>query len=177
MTAVSQISLPRTQARPAVGKISPKRILMVVVFPAPLGPRNPKISPSSTWRVRSLRATVTRALETLTNSLVRPSVWMAYAMHSLLPVPTGEPDGVHVTYRNHPGVRPDLDSYCRRIYVPVRRADPLGPAGDRIGAATRRRLDSSVYGVLLAVAVVRLCKHFPALAQSEPAASYLPIIT
>src|SRR4051812_43421047 len=37
------------RASPAFGRMSPSRILMVVVLPAPLGPRKPKISPPSTW--------------------------------------------------------------------------------------------------------------------------------
>src|SRR3569623_2069223 len=36
---------PRISARPRLGKISPISIFNVVVFPAPFGPRKPKISP------------------------------------------------------------------------------------------------------------------------------------
>ena len=36
---------PVTKARPRVGRIKPASSLMVVVLPAPFGPRNPKISP------------------------------------------------------------------------------------------------------------------------------------
>ncbi len=42
------MSYPATTADPAVGAASVHSILMVVVLPAPLGPRNPKISPGST---------------------------------------------------------------------------------------------------------------------------------
>src|SRR5580698_5300609 len=42
--------------RPAVGRRSVVSILMVVVLPAPLGPRNAKISPASTRNVMSLTA-------------------------------------------------------------------------------------------------------------------------
>ena len=37
--------IPATVAEPAVGAISVPRVLTVVVFPAPLGPRKPNTSP------------------------------------------------------------------------------------------------------------------------------------
>ncbi len=43
-------SNPATVADPEVGWRRPQSILMVVDLPAPLGPRNPKISPLDTWR-------------------------------------------------------------------------------------------------------------------------------
>ena len=42
------MSYPATSADPAVGAASVHSILIVVVLPAPLGPRKPKISPGST---------------------------------------------------------------------------------------------------------------------------------
>ena len=46
-------SKPATRPRPEVGVSSPHSIRMVVDFPAPFGPRKPKISPlgtfSETW--------------------------------------------------------------------------------------------------------------------------------
>ena len=48
--------LPKTLTAPAVGKTSPSRILINVVFPAPLGPRKPKTSPSFTARSTPARA-------------------------------------------------------------------------------------------------------------------------
>ena len=47
-------SRPITDAEPEVGEISPSRVRMVVLFPAPLGPMNPKQHPAGTWRVRSV---------------------------------------------------------------------------------------------------------------------------
>src|SRR6202166_4131173 len=41
-------SKPPTVARPEVGRSSPQRMRIVVDLPAPLGPRNPKISPRFT---------------------------------------------------------------------------------------------------------------------------------
>src|SRR5437867_3849842 len=46
-TASRTTSKPATSASPVVGNRSVVRILMKVVFPAPLGPRSPKISPRS----------------------------------------------------------------------------------------------------------------------------------
>src|SRR3990170_2239013 len=44
-------SYPATSPRPPLGRSRPVSILMVVVLPAPLGPRNPKISPRCTPNV------------------------------------------------------------------------------------------------------------------------------
>src|SRR5256714_8421081 len=44
------------RAVPAVGNTKPISSLSVVVFPAPLGPRKPKISPSSTLRCNGFKA-------------------------------------------------------------------------------------------------------------------------
>ena len=41
-------SYPATKAFPEVGLLSPQSIRMAVVFPAPLAPRKPKISPRFT---------------------------------------------------------------------------------------------------------------------------------
>src|SRR5215208_3265287 len=38
--------MPATSTRPATGSCNPHRTRMKVVFPAPLGPRKPKISPA-----------------------------------------------------------------------------------------------------------------------------------
>src|SRR5262249_37152478 len=50
------MSKPATVARPVVGGRRPHSILMVVVLPAPFGPRNPKICPPSTCNDRSATA-------------------------------------------------------------------------------------------------------------------------
>src|SRR5438477_3880522 len=50
-------SWPRTVTFPEVGFERPLTILTVVVFPEPLGPTRPKISPDRTARVRSSSAT------------------------------------------------------------------------------------------------------------------------
>src|SRR5688500_2643251 len=50
------VSQPATRAWPAVGRNCPVRIRMVVVLPAPLCPRKPKISPTSTAKEMLLTA-------------------------------------------------------------------------------------------------------------------------
>ena len=48
--------LPRTFAPPFVGRVSPRRSLIVVVFPAPFGPRNAKIEFFGTLRLSCFKA-------------------------------------------------------------------------------------------------------------------------
>src|SRR5258708_40261390 len=52
-------SNPPTVALPEVGASNPHKMRMVVDFPAPLGPRNPKISPG--WTSSETRSTATQA--------------------------------------------------------------------------------------------------------------------
>jgi hypothetical protein len=47
-------SLPKMVALPLVGWIKASNVLMVVDFPAPLGPIKPKISPSLTLKLTSM---------------------------------------------------------------------------------------------------------------------------
>src|SRR6266704_2219974 len=49
-------SRPSTEAEPLLSGNRPVSILMTVVFPLPLGPRKPKISPFSTRKLTSLTA-------------------------------------------------------------------------------------------------------------------------
>ncbi len=49
-------SCPEINAIPDVGKSNVQRMFMVVVFPAPFGPRKPKIVPSSTSKETSFTA-------------------------------------------------------------------------------------------------------------------------
>src|ERR1035441_3020133 len=53
----SRTSTPKRKADPLVALTKPSSTFMVVVFPAPLGPRNPKTSPARMLRFRSLTAT------------------------------------------------------------------------------------------------------------------------
>src|SRR5262249_38724049 len=47
------VSRPKTWASPEVGRSRLMSRQMVVVLPAPFGPKKPKISPSSTWKPSS----------------------------------------------------------------------------------------------------------------------------
>src|SRR3712207_6955689 len=47
-TLFRSLAEPSTSTRPRVGATSPSSMRMVVVLPAPLGPRKPQISPRST---------------------------------------------------------------------------------------------------------------------------------
>src|SRR4029450_5149544 len=63
---------------PELARVIPSRIRIVVVFPAPFGPRKPCTSPVRTSRSRPSRARVRP------NVLTRPSVLIAAGMISLL---------------------------------------------------------------------------------------------
>src|SRR5260221_7261293 len=82
MAAASRAtSRPPTDARPLVGVSSPERMRFVVDFPAPLGPRNPKISPLPTRR--ETRSTAVKA----PNVLTRVSVSTAHSVIAPPPAP------------------------------------------------------------------------------------------
>ena len=48
------VSMPKIVARPLVGRIWSRRVRIIVVLPAPFGPRKPNASPSSTSRSTSM---------------------------------------------------------------------------------------------------------------------------
>src|SRR5688500_17626626 len=62
---------PSIVTSPAVGRSRPVSILMVVLLPAPLGPRKPKKRPRATLKVRSSTAVFSR------NTFVRPRTTIA----------------------------------------------------------------------------------------------------
>jgi hypothetical protein len=68
---------PLIVAIPASGVTKPSSIRSVVVFPAPLGPRNPVIEPGSTVKLRS--STAFTAPKRLLNpeATIRPGVYPA----------------------------------------------------------------------------------------------------
>src|SRR6266498_3456631 len=73
-------------ALPAVGATRPSSVRKVVVFPAPLGPRNPTTVPWSTSKLRLSTAT------TSPNRLVSPSMVMTGIASSSAPAgPSSEP--------------------------------------------------------------------------------------
>ena len=51
-------SWPATSALPEVGRASVQSMLIVVVLPAPLGPRNPKTSPAATSKLTPRTASI-----------------------------------------------------------------------------------------------------------------------
>src|SRR6187402_2294661 len=53
-TGSSVVSMSNTNARPDVGRMRSRRVRIVVVLPAPLGPRKPKTSPAWTSRSTSM---------------------------------------------------------------------------------------------------------------------------
>ena len=66
------MSPPKIVAVPSVGFKTVMSMLMVVVFPAPLGPRKPKISP---WL--TLKFMWSTAVRVLLKTLVNPSTFMS----------------------------------------------------------------------------------------------------
>src|SRR4051812_43318331 len=54
----SRTFCPNKKASPLVAFTKPSRTFMVVVFPAPFGPRKPKVSPGKTERFNPFRATL-----------------------------------------------------------------------------------------------------------------------
>src|SRR3990172_6364705 len=71
-------SKPLTRAVPPEGRSRVHSMLMVVVLPAPLGPRKPKISSSCTWKLTPSTATKSPKRRT------RPSTSMAFMLPWLL---------------------------------------------------------------------------------------------
>ena len=51
-------SKPQTLTFPEVLIVVPAKMFIKVVFPAPLGPNNPKISPSCTSKFKSFKALI-----------------------------------------------------------------------------------------------------------------------
>ena len=59
-------SKPRTLNLPELGRINPSNIRMVVVFPAPFGPSQPKTSPGWMWKLT--RSTAVKSPKRLVSS-------------------------------------------------------------------------------------------------------------
>src|SRR5665213_155422 len=84
--------MPATLAEPDVGAISVPRVRTVVVFPAPLGPRNPNTSPDATvndtsWNAvrspkRFVRWSTLRAGESIGPSRPRDVAATTYSDHT-----------------------------------------------------------------------------------------------
>src|ERR1700746_2454505 len=74
-------SKPPTVARPEVGASRPHRVRMVVDFPAPLGPRKPKISPRAT------------SIETSSTATKSPKRFTSFSMRTAGPLFVDESSG------------------------------------------------------------------------------------
>src|SRR3989442_1039060 len=103
--ASRSILYPLIHACPLVGWSNVQSILIVVLFPAPLGPRKPKVSPCSTWRSIPFTACI--------SPNERDSFSTVIVM--VLPRLDGEgPVGLHEDEQVHPdsGVPGDVVSWC-----------------------------------------------------------------
>src|SRR5215204_2257543 len=78
---------PRTRPEPALARARPRRSLIVVVLPAPFGPRRPSSSPRPTVRSRPCSATVW--------PYVFATPWSSIAGDDTLAV-TGGRQGAHI---------------------------------------------------------------------------------
>ena len=74
-------SAPRTRTDPAVERTRPNRHRIVVVLPAPFGPRKPNTPPAGTSRSRPATATAVPDLERY--SLRRPRIEIGYPSPSV----------------------------------------------------------------------------------------------
>ena len=75
-------SNPYTDALPEVGLSKVVRIIIVVLFPAPLGPRKPKISPSSTFR--EMLSIATDFLKFFVNELISIALMNRFLIYNII---------------------------------------------------------------------------------------------
>ena len=90
-TATSSGARTKTDKRPEVLCSNPKIILMVVLFPEPLGPNKPKISP---WRISNAMLSTARTLRTSPKSrktLVNPEASTMVRWRSWIPFSRSTP--------------------------------------------------------------------------------------
>jgi len=76
-------SSPNRAARPAWGAMKPSSTSMVVVFPEPLGPRNPNTSPRSTRRLMPRNASTVLPRSRKRTEMSRASIAMLIAVSFL----------------------------------------------------------------------------------------------
>src|SRR5262245_25233863 len=109
---------PRTLAAPSVALMTPSRILISVVLPAPFWPKRPKISPRSTVSETPLRARIRPYC------LVRLLVWMTDTDTPLRFAPRCLFAPAQRVLR-----RPDagIDRYAEEYSVWTGRQHPTGP--------------------------------------------------
>ena len=97
-------SCPSRRQRPPVGRTRPRRQRIVVVLPAPFGPRNPNTPPCGTARSRPSTATVLRP-RTRRYSLRSPSTSMTGSIRQPYVAPRARDTGAGTTAQRgqHPG--------------------------------------------------------------------------
>src|SRR5438270_11373547 len=99
---------PPTRTVPEVGASRPQTILIVVVLPAPLGPRKANSSPPRTSRSRSSTARLLpKTLVTPRNSIIGPSGPHRQSKRNVPGNATGQPAAGALTDDRGPG-RPGL---------------------------------------------------------------------
>src|SRR5690348_656474 len=108
---------PSTRASPPFKGSRPVSILMTVVFPLPLGPRNPKISPFSTRKLTSLTAVK------LPNRRTRCSAVMAASLRGCVGVAIASARWLEFHVGSHPGEDMagrivDADFYAKNLVNP-----------------------------------------------------------
>src|SRR5258708_40241250 len=129
-------SWPPTVTRPVVGSERPARIRIVVVLPAPFGPRKPKISPgtavseTSSTAVKSsyflvrLRISIMPLPAERSGESVMQAETAAFDTHWPRTATDGQPAGYHPAAENLPlGGAVKLNGASRAS----RRSDPGGP--------------------------------------------------
>src|SRR5712691_11445975 len=142
-------SCPLIVMRPAVGLSSPAIMRMVVVLPAPLGPRKPWVSPGSTARLTPSTAVKDPYVLTSASTAIMPSGGLRPAMGAA--VPAGKRDLERPQVLGGP---PDEHGGGARLEVDVddvhlRVADGGQDGGLTIEAAARQTDVSGVGGELV----------------------------
>src|SRR6266850_975923 len=107
-------SWPLMVIRPRVGLSSPAMMRMVVVLPAPLGPRNPWISPGSTERLTPSTAVKEPYVLTSASTAIMASGRLRPAMGLVVALGDGELEGPQVL-----GRPPDQERRRARLHLQV----------------------------------------------------------
>src|SRR5438477_7529723 len=127
LAASEPAACPAIDALPREGRTKLSSILMVVVFPAPLGPSSPKISPLRTWNERSSTAFTLRAQKPTRNVLLNCSVRIAISIARYgslrLPIPPRKPSA---TSTERKPTRRCMDAIGTRNRSSAARADVGG---------------------------------------------------